>query len=146
VRSRCFSAFLGPDFRPPRFNFVVESPCLFGARFSVATVQLCRRIALPFWGLVFSRHCSTLSSTRLAFLGQYEKSSRFNFVIESPCLFGAVLSVATVQLSHRLAFLGPGFRPPRFNFVVDSPFWGRAFSHHGSFLYNTCCEQKDNTF
>jgi hypothetical protein len=36
--------FLGPGFRPPRFNFVVDS---------------------SFWGQAFSRHDSTLSSARL---------------------------------------------------------------------------------
>jgi hypothetical protein len=112
-------AFLGPGFRPPRFNFVIDS---------------------PFWGQVFGRHGSTLSSSRLfgarfsattvqlchrlAFLGPGFRPPRFNFVIDSPCLFGARFSAATAQLCHRLAFLGPGFRPPRFNFVVDSPFWG----------------------
>ncbi|OQY43627.1 MAG: hypothetical protein B6247_31440 [Candidatus Parabeggiatoa sp. nov. 2] len=133
-------AFLGLGFRPPRLNFVVESrlnfvvespfwgqvfsrhgstlssACnrLFGARFSAATAQLCRRIAFlrlnfvvesPFWGQVFSRHGSTLSSA----------CNR---------LFGARFSVATAQLCRRLAFLGPCFQSPRLNFVVDSPFWG----------------------
>jgi hypothetical protein len=58
--------FLGPGFRPPRFNFVVNSSFwgqafsrhgstlssarLFGARLSAATVQLCHR--LVFLGLV----------------------------------------------------------------------------------------------
>jgi hypothetical protein len=64
--------------------FVVDSPCLFGARFSAATAQLCRRIALPFWGQVFSHQGSGLSSA----------CNR---------LFGARFSVATVQLCRRLA-------------------------------------------
>jgi len=52
-----------------RHGSTLSSNRFFGAVFSVATVQLCRRIALPFWGQVFSRHGSTLSSNRLAFLG-----------------------------------------------------------------------------
>jgi hypothetical protein len=85
----------------------LSSACnrLFGARFSAATVQLCRQLVIaflglgekpprlrfvvesPFWGQVRSCHGSTLSSTRLAFLKLGEKPPRFNFV-ESPCLFG----------------------------------------------------------
>jgi hypothetical protein len=56
--------FLGPAFRPPQFNFVIDS---------------------SFWGQLFGRHSSTLSSTRL---------------------FGASFSAVTVQLCHRIAFLG----------------------------------------
>ncbi|OQY43476.1 MAG: hypothetical protein B6247_31640 [Candidatus Parabeggiatoa sp. nov. 2] len=58
----------------------------------------------------------------------------FNFVVESPCLFGARFSVATVQLCRRIAFLGPGFQPPRLSFVVESPFWSQVFNHQGSGL------------
>ncbi len=88
---------------------------LSSTRFSATKAQVCRRIALPFWGQVFGRHGSTLSSNRL---------------------FGARFSAATAQLCRRLviAFLGPGFRPPRLNFVVESPFWGQVFSRHGSTL------------
>jgi hypothetical protein len=81
-------AFLGPGFQLPWFNFVVNSRCLFGARFSVAMVQLCRQLALPFWGQVFSCHGSTLSPTRVAFLGPGFQLPWFNFVVESRCLFG----------------------------------------------------------
>jgi hypothetical protein len=111
---------------------VVESPCLFGARFSAAKVQVCRRIAflgpgfqpprfrfvvkLPFWGQVFSHQASGLSSN---------------------CLFGARFSAATAQVCRRIAFLGPGFQPPSFRFVVESPFWGRVRSRHGSTLSST---------
>jgi hypothetical protein len=92
-------AFLGPGFQPPRLRFVIDSPCLFGARFSVGTDQLSRRLALPFWGQVFSHQDS---------------------------LFGARFSAATDQLCRLLviAFLGPGFQPPRLMFFVESPFWG----------------------
>jgi len=108
-------AFLGPGFQPPRLRFIVESPfwgqvfshqgsCfsstrLFGARFSAATAQLCRRLAFmepcfqpprlmffiesPFWGQVFSQQGSGLSSTRL---------------------FGARFSASKAQVCRRLAF------------------------------------------
>ncbi len=93
-------ASLGPSFQPPWLRFVVclsslfwgrvrtrhgstlSSACksLFGARFSPATVQLCRLLVRtflgpgerpprlrfvvesPFWGQVLTRHGSTLSS------------------------------------------------------------------------------------
>jgi hypothetical protein len=100
-------------FQSPQFNFVIDSRCLFGAMFSVGTVQLYRRIALPFWGQVRSRHGSTLSSNRH---------------------FGARFSVSTVQLCHRIAILGPCEKSPRFNFVVESPFWSQVFSQHSSTL------------
>jgi hypothetical protein len=103
---------LNRGFRPPRFNFVVDS---------------------SIWGQARSRHGSTLSSTRL--FGPGEKPPRFNFIIDSP--FWARREAVTVQLCRRLAFLGPGERPPRFNFVVGSPFWGQARSHHGSTLSST---------
>jgi len=113
-------------------------------------VQLCRRIALPFWGQVFSRHGSTLSSNRLfgarfsatktqlcrriAFLEPGFQPPRLRFVVESP-FWGRVFSRHGSTLSsNRLAFLGPGFQSPRFNFVVESLFWGRVFSRHGSTL------------
>jgi hypothetical protein len=117
------------------------SRCLFGARFSATTVQLCRRIALPFWGQVFGYHGSTLSSNRVAFLGPGFQPPRFNFVVKWRYLFGARFSATTVQLCRQMAlpfwgqvfshhgstlssngvtFLGPGFRLPRFNFVVES--------------------------
>jgi hypothetical protein len=71
--------------------------------FSVAMVQLCRQLALPFWGQVFSCHGSTLSSTRVAFLGPGFQLPWFNFVANSRCLFGARFSVAMVQLCRRIA-------------------------------------------
>jgi hypothetical protein len=43
----------------------LSSNRLFGARFSVGTVQRCCRIALPFWGQVFGHQGSGLSSNRL---------------------------------------------------------------------------------
>jgi len=107
-------AFLGPGFRPPRFMFVVD---LFGAKFSAAMTQVCRRLVIaflgpgirpprlrfvvdsPFWGQVFGRQDSGLSSA----------CNR---------LFGARFSAAMAQVCHRLAFLGPSFRPPRLRFVV----------------------------
>jgi len=111
-------AFLGPGEKSPRFNFVVKWRCLFGAMFSATTVQLCRRIALPFWGHVFGYHGSTLSSNGVTFLGLGFQSPRLNFVVELPCLFGAVFLVATVQLCRQMAL----------------PFWGHVFSRHGSTL------------
>jgi hypothetical protein len=96
---------------------------LFGAKFSTTMAQLCRRLAflgpgfllprfrfvvdLPFWGQVFCRQGSGLSST---------------------CLFGARFSAAKVQVYRRLAFLEPSFRPPRLSFMVDLPFWGQVFA------------------
>ncbi len=145
-------------------------------------------ITTPFWGQVFSHQGSGLSSTclfgakfsavktqvchRLAFLGPCFQSSRFNFVVESPCLFvppinpifwknriywhrsdllkklywrmargaplsgtrfsatktqiccriaffGARFSAVKTQVCHRLAFLGPCFQSSRFNFVTQ---------------------------
>jgi hypothetical protein len=143
-------AFLGPGFRPPRFKFV-ESGCLFGARFSAITVQLCR-IRLPFWGQVFGHHSSTLSN-QVAFLGPGFRPSQFNFV-ESRCLFGA-------RFSPRFKFVESGCLfgarfSPRLNFLVKSrclfgarfpaitvqlcritlPFLGQVFGRHGSSLSN----------
>ncbi|OQY44044.1 MAG: hypothetical protein B6247_30780, partial [Candidatus Parabeggiatoa sp. nov. 2] len=78
VCRRLIIAFLGPGFQPPRLRFVVES---------------------PFWGQVFSRQDSGLSSNRL---------------------FRAVFSATKAQLCRRIAFLGLGFQPPRLSFVVES--------------------------
>jgi len=78
VCRRLVIVFLGPGFQPPRLNFVVES---------------------PFWGQVFGRHGSTLSSNRL---------------------FGARFSATKAQLCRRLviAFLGPCFHKQRLRFVI----------------------------
>jgi len=70
----------------------------------------------PFWGQVFGRHGSTLSSTRL---------------------YGAMFPATKAHVFHRIAFLGPGFQPARLRFVVDSPFWGQVFSQQGSGLSST---------
>jgi hypothetical protein len=121
-------------------NSDLSSACnrLFGARFSAATVQLCRRLA--FLGLGFLSATKTQVVCRLlviAFLGPGFRPPRFNFVIDSP-FWGQVFGHHGSTLSStRLAFLGPGFRPPRLNFVIDSPFWGQVFGHHGSTLSST---------
>jgi hypothetical protein len=132
-------AFLGPCFQSAQFNFVIDSRCLFGAKFSVLKTQLCHRLAIlgPCFQsprFIFSRHSSILSSTRVAFLGPCFQSAQFNFVIDSRCLFGAKFSVLKTQLCHRLAILGPCFQSAQFNFVIESPFWGRVRSRHGSTL------------
>jgi hypothetical protein len=79
--------FLGLGEKPPRFNLVANS---------------------SFWGQLFGRHSSTLSSTRLF-------GARFSAATLQLCrrinrLFGARREAAKVQL----------FQPPRLRFVIDS--------------------------
>jgi hypothetical protein len=107
-------AFLGPCFQSARFNFVIESPGFLGPGFQPRRLRFV--IGSPFWGRVFSRHGSTLSSNRLAFWGQV--FSHEDSGLSSARFFGAVFSVGTVQLCSRIAL----------------PFWGQVFSRHGSTL------------
>jgi hypothetical protein len=54
--------FLGPCFQSARFNFVIESLGFLGPGFQPRRLKFV--IGSPFWGRVFSRHGSTLSSNR----------------------------------------------------------------------------------
>jgi hypothetical protein len=115
---------------------------LFGARFSVATVQLSRRIALPFWGQVFSHQGSTLSSNRVAFLGPGFRPPRFRFIVESPSAGKQKFPYQKILFFQKIVFLGTinpfipqirctngwyeDFRSPALGF------WGQVFGRHGS--------------
>jgi hypothetical protein len=95
VCHRLVIAFLGPGIRPPRFRFVIDS---------------------PFWGQVFGRHGSGLSSTRL-FGGHV--FGRHGSGLSSTRFFGAKFSAAKTQVCRRLVIAFGSNRPPTPHFKIN---------------------------